>query len=130
MNVCLKVKTETLLRGPAAPPGRSHKERGVCVCVCGIVGGRKSDVEEERWRQKQEEDGVIETEADEGRVERALSDKQEHGSSLQAPPGGQRGPVCRLIHTNALSVPLSDYRTRRRGVGVALRPGCRNTGKR
>lgn len=60
---------------------------------------------------------MIETKADEGRVERALSDKQEHGSSLQAAPGGQRGPVCRLIHTNALSVPYSHCQTTGHGVG-------------
>lgn len=41
-------------------------------------GGRKRQKEEE-W--------VIETKADEGSVECALSDKQEHGSSLQ----GHRG---------------------------------------
>lgn len=40
---------------------------------------------EDKDRSKKE--WVIETKADEGRVECVLSDKQEHGSSLQGAPG-------------------------------------------
>lgn len=71
--MCLKVKTETLLWGQ---PHRRDAPQEKAACVCGMV------VEERQRRGRK-----IETKADEGKVECALSDKQEHGSSLQGAPG-------------------------------------------
>lgn len=72
--------------GRRSPEGHIENRDSVCVARReGQTGpftcrGRKIKTEEE-------EEWVIETKADEGRVECVLSDKQEHGSSLQRAPG-------------------------------------------
>lgn len=83
-GLCLKVRTETLLWGADAYHGDSleHRRRvwrGAKERITRRRGGKIKMGGGEGW--------VIETKADEGRVECVPSDKQGHGSSLRGAPG-------------------------------------------
>lgn len=83
-GLCLKVKMETLLWGADAYRGdllehRRRVWRGAKERITRRRGGKIKTGGGEGW--------VIETKADEGRVECVPSDKQEHGSSLRGAPG-------------------------------------------
>lgn len=83
-GLCLKVKMET------SPLGGRRVPRGPSGTQAARVA-RGEGAHHATWRRRDKDGGgegrVIETKADEGRVECVPSDKQEHGSSLRGAPG-------------------------------------------